>query len=60
MSDCSVFPTAGANLTGTFFGGVPVLVRALFGLDAKHGVTLKVAIRSSNAQVTAKLTNAIR
>lgn len=47
-------------MTGTFYGGVSVLVRALFGLDAKHGVTLKVAIRSSSAQVTQMLTNAIR
>ena len=45
---------------GTFYGGIPVLCRALFGLDAKHGVTLKIAVRSKVPQVTQMLTNAIR
>lgn len=48
------------NLTGSFFGGVNVLARAGFMLDQKHGVTLKIAVRSSNPQLNAILTNAIR
>jgi hypothetical protein len=48
------------NLTGVFFGDVPVLARAGFMLDAKHGVTLKIAVRSANPQVNNMLTNAIR
>jgi protein-disulfide isomerase-like protein with CxxC motif len=48
------------NLTGTFFGDLPVLARAGFILDSKPSVTLKIAVRSKNPQVTAMLTNAIR
>ena len=36
------------NLTGQWYGGVGVLARAGFMLDAKHGVTLKIAVRSPN------------
>ena len=48
------------NLTGQWFGGVAVLARAGFMLDAKHGVTLKIAVRSPNPRVNTMLTNAIR
>ena len=48
------------NLTGQWFGGVAVLARAGFMLDAKHGVTLKIAVRSPNQRVNQMLTNAIR
>ena len=48
------------NLTGQWFGGVAVLARAGFMLDAKHGVTLKIAVRSNNPRVNQMLTNAIR
>lgn len=50
----------GMNLAGEFFGGIPVLCRAGFMMDPKHGVTLKIAVRSSNAQINAMLANAIR
>ena len=52
--------THAVNLTGQWFGGVNVLARAGFGLDARHGVTLKIAVRSPNARVNQMLTNAIR
>lgn len=48
------------NLTGVFFGGIQVYARAGFMMDAKHGVTLKIAVRSANPQVNQMLTNAIR
>ena len=48
------------NLTGQWFGGVPVLARAGFMLDARHGVTLKIAVRSRDQRVNQMLTNAIR
>ena len=52
--------THAVNLTGQWFGGVNVLARAGFGLDARHGVTLKIAVRSPNVRVNQMLTNAIR
>ena len=52
--------THAVNLTGQWFGGVNVLARAGFGLDARHGVTLKIAVRSQNPRVNQMLTNAIR
>ena len=52
--------THAVNLTGQWFGGVNVLARAGFGLDARHGVTLKIAVRSPNQRVNQMLTNAIR
>ena len=52
--------THAVNLTGQWFGGVNVLARAGFGLDARHGVTLKIAVRSPNPRVNQMLTNAIR
>lgn len=48
------------NLTGVFFKDVKVLARAGFKLDAKHGVTLKIVVRSPNDRVNHMLTNAIR
>jgi len=48
------------NLTGIFYGDVPVLARAGFMTDTKHGVTLKIAVRSQKPQINAMLTNAIR
>jgi hypothetical protein len=48
------------NLSGVFFGDLTVLARAGFMLDAKHGVTLKIAVRSPNPAVNNMLTNAIR
>jgi hypothetical protein len=52
--------THAANLTGVFFGDVNVLCRAGFVLDAKHGVTLKIAVRSTQPQVNDMLTKVIR
>lgn len=43
---------------GTFFGGVPVLCRALFMIA--NGVTLKIAIRSKDSSLSQMLTLAIR
>lgn len=48
------------NLSGVFFPGVQVLARAGFMLDAKHGVTLKIAVRSKEPTINTLLTNAIR
>lgn len=52
--------THAANLTGTFFGDINVLCRAGFVLDAKHGVTLKIAVRSPQPAVNDMLTKVIR
>jgi coatomer subunit gamma len=50
------------NLTGMFFGGIPVLARTGFQVDPKHGgtVTMKIAVRSMNASINNTLANAIR
>jgi coatomer protein complex subunit gamma len=48
------------NLSGVFYGNVPVLARAGFLLDAKPSVTLKIAVRSPDNSVSKLLTNAIR
>jgi hypothetical protein len=48
------------NLAGTFFGGVPVLLRAGFMLDAKSGVTLKVAVRCKDQAIRVMLLSLIR
>lgn len=49
-----------ANLYGTFFPRQPVLCRAGFMLDAKSGVTLKVAVRCENAAICDILAACIR
>jgi len=48
------------NLHGVFFGDIKVFCRAGFMLDAKHGVTLKIAVRSSDQELNVMLGNAIR
>jgi len=48
------------NLTGVFFGDLPVLARTGFLLDAKHSVTFKIAVRSNNPAINTMLANAIR
>jgi len=48
------------NLSGTFFGEVPVLARAAFLLDPKPAVTLKIALRSRENHISQLLVNAIR
>jgi coatomer protein complex subunit gamma len=48
------------NLTGSFYGGINVLARAGFMLDPKHGVTVKIAVRSTNANINNMLASAIR
>eukprot|EP01006_Ploeotia_vitrea_P034526 TRINITY_DN65761_c11_g3_i1.p1 TRINITY_DN65761_c11_g3~~TRINITY_DN65761_c11_g3_i1.p1 ORF type:complete len:961 (+),score=596.77 TRINITY_DN65761_c11_g3_i1:134-3016(+) len=48
------------NLYGKFIGDVPVLCRAGFMLDAKHGVTLKIAVRCQDPQVATMLSNCVR
>jgi len=48
------------NLHGTFIGDIPVLCRAGFMLDQKHGVSLKIAVRSTDANVAALLSQCIR
>jgi len=49
-----------ANMYGTFMGGLPVLVRAGFMLDPKHGVTLKIAVRCQDPNVATLLSQCIR
>jgi len=49
----------GVNLIGTYFGDHRALCRAGFMLDPKHGVTLKIAVRSKNAAVRQMLVNCI-
>jgi len=48
------------NLVGNFFGGIQVLCRSGFMLDSKHGVTLKIAVRSPDDGVNQMFANAIR
>jgi len=47
-------------LTGVFFGDLPVLARAGVMLSEKHGIALKIGVRSKNPAVTSLLVNAIR
>ncbi len=48
------------NLAGTFYGDIPVLVRAGFMLDTKQGVTLKVAVRCKDQAIRAMLLAVIK
>jgi len=48
------------NLAGTYFGDVPVLARAAFLLDTKPAVTLKIAVRSKDSQISQLLVNSVR
>lgn len=48
------------NMAGMFFGGTDVLSRAGFMLDSKHGVQLKIAVRSSNAELNNLLVQSIQ
>jgi len=48
------------NLAGTYFGDIPVLARAAFILDSKPAVTLKIAVRSKDPDISKLLVNAIR
>ncbi len=47
------------NLVGTFLPDVAVYARAGFMIDAKHGVALKIAARSSQAGVAQMVTSSI-
>lgn len=49
-----------AILCGTFLGNIPVLCRAGFMLDAKHGVTLKIAVKSQNTHIAGLLASCVR
>lgn len=48
------------NLYGVFVGDVPVLCRARFLLDKKNGVTVKIGVRSTSADVSQTLANCVR
>lgn len=48
------------NLTGVFFGNIPVLVRVAFIMDAELGAVCKICVRSNNPQLNTMLTSAIR
>lgn len=39
-------------MSGTFVGGVQVLVRMAFGIDSSNSVAMKLAVRAESADVS--------
>jgi len=53
-------PSHPLNMAGTYYGDIQVLCRAGFLLDSQKGVTLKIAVRSTDANIRNILVNCIR